>query len=105
MKVTFIDPLDATKKTEVDVPEHTKILQAARKGKVVIRYGCAACRCGTCAVKVSDKMALLPMAQDERDLLEKMSLTSDGTIRLSCRGLVIADLAVDLSFQDQYEPV
>ena len=91
--------------TEVEVKEQTKILAAAIRNKIPIRYGCAACSCGTCAVKVSIPSEVTEMEEDEKNLLEKIQLDSSGEIRLSCRTKVLSkDLTVDLDFQDTYSP-
>ena len=50
-----------------DVPENTKILVAAKKVKETIRFGCAACKCGTCAVKVVGRLSQIK--PDEEGLL------------------------------------
>lgn len=90
--------------TEVDVEPNTKILLAARKGKVPLRYGCASCRCGTCAVQVSNKEALSAMRPDEEALLKRIGLPLDGSVRLSCQARISSDVAIDISFQDTYSP-
>ena len=90
---------------EVDGKQGSKILATAIRNKVPIRYGCGACSCGTCAVKVSDLEALSSMEEDERILLEKIDLSLKGDIRLSCRArLTEKDLEIDLNFQDTYSP-
>lgn len=90
--------------TEVDVDPNTKILLAARKGKVPLRYGCASCRCGTCAVQVADKNSLSAMRSDEEALLRRIGLPTDGTVRLSCQARITANVTIDVSFQDTYSP-
>ncbi len=90
-----------------DVPAdaNTKVLVAARRAAIPIRFGCGACRCGTCAVAVSGDGVLSPIAANEHELLTKMKLPVDGSIRLSCQArLVEGDVVVDLSFQDKYSP-
>ena len=90
---------------EVDGKEGLKLLAIAIRNKVPIRYGCGACSCGTCAVKVSDLKALLSMEEDEKKLLEKIDLATSGEIRLSCRArLTDQNFEVDLDFQDSYSP-
>ena len=75
----------------VDVAPNTKILVAANRQKVSMRYGCAACRCGTCGVK--------------RALLQRMGLALDGSVRLACQARVVdGTTVVDLDFQDTYSP-
>lgn len=95
---------------EIEVREGTKLLVASKRADVALRFGCASCRCGTCAVKISSGgECLQAMKDDERELLAKMELETTGTIRLACRarttdkenGVVV----VDVSFQDEYEPI
>ncbi len=104
---------DASNK--VDVRAGSKVLVAAIKNKVDIRYGCSACRCGTCGVAVSAgftengdlplEKTLSSMEQQEKSLLEKMSLPLDGTVRLACQARVVAgEVEVDLGFQGTYSP-
>ncbi|MBM4250623.1 MAG: 2Fe-2S iron-sulfur cluster binding domain-containing protein [Deltaproteobacteria bacterium] len=88
----------------VSVDANTKILVAANRNKVTMRYGCASCRCGTCGVSVQGG-SLTPMRTNELSLLAKMKLTTDGSIRLACQARVLGgDLEVDLAFQDTYSP-
>ena len=92
---------------QVQVQEKTKILAAALQNKIPIRYGCAAARCGTCAVRVileqSSQLSL--MDPDERNLLSRMQLPLDGHVRLACRCRVLqGPVEVDLEFQDLYDP-
>lgn len=98
-KVTF-----KPKEVSVEVDSDTKILISARKAQVPLRYGCAACRCGTCAVAVTPGASLTEMKTAERELLARMKLATDGTIRLSCQAKVVGDVEVDVSFQDTYSP-
>ena len=98
-KITF-EPMHF----EVDVDPNTKILLAARKGKVPLRYGCASCRCGTCAVQVSNKDAFSPMRTDEETLLKRIGLPLDGNVRLSCQARITGDVMIDIAFQDTYSP-
>lgn len=89
----------------VNVGTGCKILVAARKGKIKMRYGCVSCRCGTCAVKVDPAANLMPMADDERALLTSMNLPTDGSIRLGCQTRIKdGTVNVDLDFQDKYSP-
>lgn len=90
----------------IEFQGETKLLTAAVKAKTNIRYGCSACRCGTCGVKVDATNATLKsMHDDEKALLEKMGLTTDGSVRLACQTRVIdGELIVDLDFQDTYSP-
>ena len=90
--------------TDVDVDPNTKILLAARKGRVPLRYGCASCRCGTCAVEVSNKDAFSPMRPDEETLLKRIGLPLDGNVRLSCQARITSDVTINISFQDTYSP-
>jgi ferredoxin len=93
----------AQKSTDVD--SNTKILLAGRKAGVELRFGCAACRCGTCGVKLTHGAEQIsPMRADEEKLLKRMKLPSDGTIRLACQARVNGDCVVDLNFQDTYNP-
>jgi ferredoxin len=88
----------------VDVAPNTKILVAANRQKVSMRYGCAACRCGTCGVKVAGG-ELTPMRDEERALLQRMGLALDGSVRLACQARVVdGTTVVDLDFQDTYSP-
>lgn len=87
-----------------EVEDKTKILIAARRAGVSIRFACASCRCGTCAVRIiegGDKLS--PMKEDEKKLLTRLELPSDGTIRLACQSRISGDCKVDLSFQDEYD--
>ncbi|MGE0171148.1 MAG: 2Fe-2S iron-sulfur cluster-binding protein [Oligoflexales bacterium] len=89
-----------------EVDDNTKILLAAKKAKVDIRFGCAACRCGTCGILLKDGRAnLSEMKENERELLERINLTTDGTVRLACQARILKDTAtVDLDFQNTYSP-
>ena len=70
-----------------------------------MRYGCVSCRCGTCAVKVKPTDNLIPMADDERNLLTNMQLPTDGSIRLGCQTRIKeGQVEVDIDFQDKYSP-
>ena len=81
-----------------------KILLAARRADVDIRFGCASCRCGTCAVEVLAG-SLSPMRTNEKQLLERMKLPLDGSVRLACQAkLTEGDALIDLSYQDKYSP-
>ena len=89
----------------VTVEPNTKILVGARQGKVGIRYGCASCRCGTCAVRVEPVDELKPMSPQELELLQRMNLAIDGSIRLACQARIVSgQVAVDIDFQDSYSP-
>ena len=92
--------------TEVEVNENAKVLAAAIRNKIDIRYGCASCRCGTCGVKVDSSQAtLLAMKDDEKNLLASMNLPTDNSVRLACRTKIQAGrLIVDLKFQNEYSP-
>ena len=89
-----------------EVSEGTKILAAAVRAKVDIRYGCGALRCGTCAVKIDSATgSLSPMKEDERVMLSKLGLDTDGSTRMACRARIDSgSVRVDLAFQDQYSP-
>ena len=91
--------------TCVTVDPNTKLLVAATRNKVAIRFGCASCRCGTCGVKVAGAAELTPMKPDEKALLKRMDLATDGTIRLACQTRILdGAVEVDLDFQDTYSP-
>ena len=100
-KIRFI-PIEKSIEAIVD----QKLLVAARKNNIPIRYGCASCRCGTCAVKISAPGAFHPMTPMESDLLSRMRLPITGEVRLACQARQTAqvDTSVDLSFQDTYSP-
>lgn len=88
---------------EVEANENDKILKVAIKNKVKIRYGCGACQCGTCAVRVLEPENVYSMENDEKSLLEKMGLPSTGEVRLACRAKIKKDTTtVDLDFQSTY---
>ncbi len=97
-------------KSQVETRPGSKLLVAAIKNKIEIRYGCSACRCGTCGVAVQAaapdlKSSLSEMTSQEKDLLEKMSLPLDGSVRLACQARVLASgVEADLSFQSTYSP-
>ena len=86
-----------------EVDEGTKVLVAARKAKVPIEFGCASCRCGTCGIEVSGRLKA-PKA-NEIELLEKMSLSTSGNIRLACQTRIGSeDITVDIGFHGKYNP-
>jgi ferredoxin-NAD(P)+ reductase (naphthalene dioxygenase ferredoxin-specific) len=87
-----------------DVEAETRILTAAKRNKVEIRFGCSAARCGTCAVRVTPTEAFQEMKQSERDLIQRMKLPEDGSIRLSCQARITSSCQVDIAFQDEYSP-
>ena len=92
----------------ITVDINTKILAAAIRHKIDIRYGCAACQCGTCGIAVlleGSDAELSPMRDDERALLSRMDLSTEGHIRLACQTRIIdGHLTVDLDFQHSYSP-
>ena len=92
--------------TELEFENERKILAAAIRAKVPIRFGCGACSCGTCAVEVDASDATLnDMDHYEKELLEKLDLPTEGHIRLACKTyLKEGTLKVDLDFQDTYSP-
>lgn len=100
-KITFL-PLQKT----TDAVNNQKLLMAARKNQIPIRYGCASCRCGTCGVKISPVEAFHPMSSDESALLARMRLPTSGEVRLACQAKLTGELnaLVDLEFQDTYSP-
>jgi ferredoxin len=88
----------------VEVEPNTKILVAANRNRVGLRYGCASCRCGTCGIRVSGG-SMSPMKSDEQALLQRMQLPTDGSVRLACQTRVLdGEVTVDLKFQDEYSP-
>lgn len=89
----------------VEVDPSTKLLVAATRNKVPIRFGCASCRCGTCGVAVSGTGQLTKMKADEQALLTRMGLDTDGSVRLACQTRIEAgEIDVDLDFQNTYSP-
>lgn len=100
MKVRFLPNHE-----EIDRPPGTKILVAARQAKADIRFGCAACSCGTCAVKINTGEPS-PMNPPEENLLKTLGIyQEDLSVRLSCQARISdTDLEVDLSFQQTYSP-
>ncbi len=99
-RLTF---LPSQKFTEVE--PQTKILLGGRKAGVDIRFGCAACRCGMCGVRiVAGQETLSPMKSTEVELLRRLKLTTDGSVRLACQARLDGDCTVDLDFQDTYNP-
>jgi ferredoxin len=90
----------------VDAVDGQKLLVTARKNKINIRFGCASCKCGTCAVKIGNPGAFHPMQEDEQKLLNRMRLSVTGEVRLACQAKASAsvDTSVDISFQDTYSP-
>ena len=100
MKVRFLPNHE-----EIDRPPGTKILVAARQAKADIRFGCAACNCGTCAVKIK-KGESSPITPPEEKLLKALGIyQEDLSVRLSCQARISeTDLEVDLSFQQKYSP-
>lgn len=88
-----------------EVEPNSKILAVARKHKVPMRFGCAACQCGTCAVEIKSDGAVSAMTYEETALLQKIGLKLDGSIRLGCRARIISgEVEVDLEFQNKYSP-
>lgn len=86
---------------EVEVNENTKILVACIQNKIQIIYGCGACRCGTCGVRVSGEK-LKEMAIEEFELLQRRGYPTDGTIRLACQARIIeGEVTVDIGFQSE----
>ena len=87
------------------VESNTKILLAGRKAHVDIRFGCAACRCGTCGVKIlNGQDQISPIGREEDQLLRRLQLENDGSIRLACQARILGDCEIDLDFQDEYSP-
>jgi len=116
MPIFHFLPIDQS----IAVEPNTKILVGAKRQKVSIRFGCAACRCGTCAVAVTlakippeslapgetDSVGTLTvMKPEELALLKQMGLAQDGSVRLACQARILAGLVtVDLDFQSSYSP-
>lgn len=89
----------------IDVAPETKILAAAIRNKIPIRFSCGACQCGNCGVAVKVTGALSPMEANELALLTDLGLAIDGSVRLACRTKVVDGLVeVDLDFQPTYDP-
>lgn len=90
----------------IDVDANTKLLVAGTRAKVPIRFGCGACRCGTCGVKIAGGDAQLSaMEGDENALLTRIGLSTAGDVRLACRTKIQnGTCQVDLDFQDTYSP-
>ena len=90
----------------IEVNDGSKLLAAAVKAKVDIRYGCGALRCGTCAIKVvlaEGEISFL--TPDEKAMLERLKLPVDGSVRMACRAKANSGkFELDLSFQDTYSP-
>lgn len=81
-----------------------KLLALALKNKIEINYGCAACRCGTCAVRLLSGKAS-SMDEEEKKLLTKMDILDGERIRLSCKAkLTEESLEIDMKFQNDYDP-
>lgn len=90
-----------------EVETNTKLLVVANRNKLPIRYGCASCRCGTCGIKIETDQSsnLSPMRSNERELLARMHLPVDGTVRLACQTRIVSGLVtIDLDFQNTYSP-
>jgi ferredoxin len=89
----------------IEVPEQTKILVAANRMKIGLRFGCASCRCGTCGITVAGTGTVSPMQTNERELLERMGLNPNQGVRLACQTRIISgEIDVDLDFQNTYSP-
>jgi ferredoxin len=86
----------------IDAIVDMKLLIAARKNKIPIRFGCAACQCGICVIKISEPTALKPMSADEENLLKTLKVSTSGDVRLACQARLsgMVDAIVDTSFQD-----
>ena len=96
------------KNIKVDAEPNMKILVAAIRNKVDIRFGCAACQCGTCGIALlldAAQEEVNPMEEDEKKLLHRMGLSTQGDIRLACRARILSGtVTVDLGFQQTYSP-
>ncbi|MEZ4741546.1 MAG: 2Fe-2S iron-sulfur cluster binding domain-containing protein [Bdellovibrionota bacterium] len=94
---------------ECDANSNAKILAIAIRNKIDIRYGCASCSCGMCAIEISlstPDSKVTEMEEDERKLLAKMGLdTQSGKVRLACRARILeGTVTVNLDFQNSYSP-
>ena len=91
---------------EGDFEEKTKLLKSALELDTGIRFGCSACRCGQCAVRITKgKESLSTMRENEKQLLSDINLSTSGEIRLSCQARIgTSEVEVDLGFQDEYDP-
>ncbi len=88
-----------------EVNEGFKILVCAVRNKISIQYGCGSARCGTCGVKITGDCVLSELTAAETELLEKMGLPLDGTVRLACQTKILSGSAVvDLDYQLTYSP-
>ena len=95
--------LPSEKRVEVKIGD--KIVFSACEHKIPMRYGCVSCRCGTCAVEVDKPGNFSPMDEDERQLLARMQLPTDGSVRLGCQAKIAqGEVRVDLAFQKKYSP-
>jgi ferredoxin len=100
-KITFVP-----EKLSVEVEANTKILAAAIRAKSNIRYGCGSLKCGTCAVRIAEgAQSLSELKNDEVEMLKRLKLSTDGSVRMSCRSRVnTSEIVVDLDFQTTYSP-
>ena len=90
---------------KIEVPTGLSILVSSIKNKISLNYGCAACQCGTCAIMLTVEGKVSKMETHEQKLLDRMSLPTDGSIRLACQVKVLeGTVTVDLSFQQKYSP-
>lgn len=90
---------------KIEAPENAKILAVAIKNKIDIRYGCGACRCGTCGIQIEGDGEVSEIQPNEKALLEQMKLPVDGSVRLACQTRVKSGtITVDLDFQNRYSP-
>ena len=90
---------------KIEAETNSKLLVTANRNKIPLRFGCAACRCGTCGVKLETNNPdnLSPMRDNEKKLLARMQLPIDGSVRLACQTRVLAGhVTVDLDFQNTY---
>lgn len=90
----------------VDVDSNVKLLVAANRAKVPIRFGCGSCRCGTCGVAVKVSAGeLSAISADEEQMLKRLGFDLSGEVRMACRARVLSGVVeVDLEFQNSYEP-
>jgi len=90
---------------EFEVDANSKILAVACKNKVDIRFSCGACRCGTCGVLITPEpdAKVSDMKPDEKDLLERLELSTNGRVRLACQTRIMeGTVTVDIDYQKRY---
>ena len=92
----------------VDVEAETKILAAAIRAKINLRFSCGSCQCGTCAIRIKLASADASVSKSdakEQAMLLDLGIEDGGQVRMACKTKIIAGtVEVDLSFQDTYDP-